>query len=124
MSKLTNICPDFPEWPNRWMGIESDLDYGKQLLEELRPFAEFLVEGGLSKKTVKRHLSNLWLLGGEIIRDVSLNVEYSIPALEKLMQSVGTNGGPYCRHLANDTEIDYYDGTCRKLHKYLAEIHK
>jgi hypothetical protein len=42
MSKLTDICPDFQEWPERWMGTEQDLDYGKQLREAMRPFAEFL----------------------------------------------------------------------------------
>ena len=121
MNKLNDICPDFAEWPDRWMGIEPDLAYGKQLLEELRPFAEFLTESGLTKKTVKRHLTNLWFLGGEIIRDVSLYNEYSIPASEKLMQSVGTDGGPICRHLEGDAEIKSYDSTCRKLYKYLKQ---
>jgi hypothetical protein len=46
MSKLTDICPDFYEWPECWMGVKRDLDYGKNLLEAMRPFAEFLAEGG------------------------------------------------------------------------------
>ena len=54
------------------MGTEQDLEYGKRLLAAMRPFAEFLAEGGLAKKTVKRHLTNLWILGGVIIRDLSL----------------------------------------------------
>ena len=124
MSKLIDICPDFPEWPERWMGSEPDLEYGKQLLEELRPFAEFLAESGLSKKTARRHLSNLWLLGGEIIRDVNMNSEYSIPASEKLRQSIGTDGGLYCRHLYGEAEIKSFDSTCRNLHKNLAGLDK
>ena len=121
MSKLTDICPDFPEWPERWMGTEQDFDYGKQLLESMRPFAEFLAEAGLAKKTIKRHLTNLWLLGGEIIRDVSLYSEYSTSAPEKLRQSIGPDGGPYCRHLDSEAEIKSFDGTCRKLHNYLED---
>jgi len=121
MSKLIDICPDFPEWPERWMGTEQDLDYGMRLLEEMRPFAEFLAEGGLAKKTIKRHLTNLWLLGGEIIRHVSLYDEYSTPASEKLRQSVGSDGGPYCRHLDSEAEMKSFDSACRKLHKYLEE---
>lgn len=121
MSKLTDICPDFPEWPERWMGVDEDLVYGKHLLEEMRPFAEFLAESGLTKKTIKRHLTNLWLLGGEIIRNVSLYEEYSIPASEKLRDSICPDGGPYCRHLDSEEEMRSFDSTCRKLHKYLKE---
>jgi hypothetical protein len=121
MSKLIDICPDFPEWPKRWMGIEPDLDYGKQLLEEMRPFAESLAESGLAKKTIRRHLTNLWLLGGEIIRNVSLYEEYHLPASKTLRQAVGPDGGPYCRHLDSVAEERSFNGTCRKLHKYLEE---
>jgi hypothetical protein len=121
MSKLTDICPDFAEWPERWMGTEQDFEYGKQLLEALRLFAEFLAEGGLAKKTIKRHLTNLWLLGGEIIRDVSLYSEYSTSASEKLRQSVGPDGGPHCRDLNRAAEMESFDSTCRKLHKYLED---
>ena len=119
MSKLTEICPDFPEWPERWMGTKQDLDYGQHLLEAMRPFAEFLLESGLAKKTVKRHLTNLWLLGGEIIRNVSLYKEYSTPASEKLRHAIGPDGGPYCRHMYSEAEMNSFDSTCRKLHKYL-----
>ncbi len=59
MSKLIEICPDFLEWPERWMGNDEDLEYGKKLLEEIRPFAESLAESGLTKRTIKKHLSYL-----------------------------------------------------------------
>lgn len=121
MNKLNDICPDFSEWPKRWMVIEQDFDYGNQLLEEMGPFANFLAESGLAKKTIERHLSNLWLLGGEIIRDVSFDNEYSTPASEKLRQSVGPDGGPYSGHLDSEAEMRSFDSTCRKLHKYLEE---
>lgn len=119
MCKLIDICPDFKEWPEHWMGIDSDLDYGRQLLEEFRLFAESLSESALTPKTVKRHLTNLWYLGGEIIRDVSLFNEYTIPAYDKLIQSIDTEGGPVCRHFVSEPEIKSYDSTCRKFYKYL-----
>jgi hypothetical protein len=124
MNKLIEICPDFPEWPERWKGIEPDLEYGNQLLVEIRPFAEHLADSGLSKKTIKRHLTNLWLLGGEIIRDVSMHEEYSVPASEKLRESVWPEGGPICRHLYSEAEINSFDSTCRKLYKFLASMDK
>ena len=101
------------------MGVERDLEYGKQLLEVIQPFAEHLASSNLSKKTINRHLTNLWLLGGEIIRDVSLYKEYSTPASEKLRNSVGSDGGPYCRHLHSEAELESFDSTCRKLHRFL-----
>jgi hypothetical protein len=119
MRTLLEICPDFPEWPKRWMGIEQDLEYGKDLLEIMRPFAEYLAKSNLTKKTVSKHLTNLWLLGGEIIRNVSLYEEYSTSALKKLKGSVGSDGGPYCRHINSEAEMRSFDSTCRKLHKYL-----
>jgi len=106
------------------MGIELDLNYGRQLLEVFKPFAVFLAESGLSDKTVKRHLTNLWFLGGEIIRDVNLNNEYSIPAIERIRQSVDADGGPYCRHLDNESEMKSFDNTCKKLYRYLIGIKK
>ncbi len=124
MDKLNEICPDFKEWPDRWMGIKPDLLYGRQLLEEFEPFAVFLVESGLTKKTIKRHLTNLWLLGGEIIRDVSLYDKYSIPAIDKIRQAVGDDGGPYCRHLDTETEMKSFDSTCRKRHRFLKARNK
>ena len=106
------------------MGIEPDLEYGNQLLDEIRPFAESLADSGISKRTIKRHLDNLWLLGGEIIRDVSTGQKYSVPASEKLRKSVWPDGGPSCRHLHSEEEIKSFDSTCRKLYKFLASMDK
>jgi hypothetical protein len=89
MRRLLEICPDFQEWPERWKGIELDLKYGKDLLEIMQPFAKHIAESNLSKKTINKHLNNLWLLGGEIIREVSLNEDYSTPAIRNLKKSIG-----------------------------------
>jgi len=37
----------------------------------LRPFIEHLASSSLSPKTIRRHVDNLWMLGGEIIRDLN-----------------------------------------------------
>jgi len=123
MNKIIKICPDFPkcapEWPKRWLVTEHDMEYGEQLLEEMRPCAEFIAESNLAKKTVKRHLENLWILGGEIIREVNLFEEHSTPAYQSLRQAIGPDGGPYCRHLDSETARTSFDSTCRKLYNYL-----
>ena len=54
------------------MGIEKDLPPGEQLVAYFRPFIEHLASSSLSPKTIRRHVDNLWILGGEIIRDLQL----------------------------------------------------
>ena len=114
-----DICPDFPTWPERWMGTEKDKLYGQDLLEAMRPFIEHLIMKDLKYKTIRRHMDNLWILGGEIIRSVSTYDEYDNLAAENLRDSVGPDGGPYCRGFLCEGEITSYDATCRKLHKFL-----
>ena len=121
MEKKTpdDICPDFPEWPSRWMGVERDLAYGRDLLEAMRPFVEDLIARGLKSRTIRNHMDNLWLLGGEIIRNVSTRHEYDIPPIQKIREMVGPDGGPYCQHLFSEREWVSYDRTCRRLAAFL-----
>ncbi len=122
MKTFEEICPDFTEWPKRWMVIDKDIPYGRGLIEAMRLFVERLIASGLKEKTIKKHIDNLWLLGGEIIRNVSLDDEYTTPPVKKLKQQVGLDGGPYCRHLETESELRAFDATCRKLHKFLQEF--
>jgi hypothetical protein len=41
------------------------------LLACFRPFIAHLASSNLSRKTIQKHVDNLWILGGEIIRDVN-----------------------------------------------------
>jgi hypothetical protein len=120
MKTPEDICPDFPEWPKRWMGSRRDVPYGEAITAAMRPFVEHLIASGLSTRLIRRHLDNLWLLGGEIIRDVNTGGEHKriLPA-HKLRQCVGVDGGPYCRHLSSDAEVRSFDATCRRLHAFL-----
>ncbi|MFH1039538.1 MAG: hypothetical protein V1789_12825 [PVC group bacterium] len=119
--KLTaeNICPDFPRWPESWQGDREDIPYGLGLIDEMRPFISHLIDSGLGKKTIRNHMNNLWLLGGEIIRWVNTYEEYAIPPAENLRRNVDEEGGPYCRHLNTEAEQRSFDSTCRKLHRFL-----
>ena len=115
------VCPDLDNWPKSWMGLEKDVIYGQGVLQAMLPFMEHLIERGLSRKTIRHHLNNLWLLGGEIIRRVSMDEEYDTLPLEMLKKSVDASGGPNCRHLDSDEEVNSYNATCRKLAKFLEE---
>jgi hypothetical protein len=117
--KPEDIVPDFVEWPERWMYVREDVAYGKDLLPPMNAFIVDLISKGLTRKTIRRHIDNLWLLGGEIIRHVNTYEEYHIPPIEKLKKSIGSDGGPYCRHIDSEAELASFDSTCRKLHRFL-----
>lgn len=113
-----DICPDFPEWPDSWAGDKKDVAYGQGLLDVMRPFVVYLISRGLKRKTLVRHLDNLWLLGGEIIRAVGMDDQYSVAPEESLRSCVDEDGGPFCCYIDTENEQSY-DATCRKLHKFL-----
>ena len=119
MKTPEDICADFPEWPGRWHGVEEDVPYGQGILDAMRPFVVHLISRGLKKKTIRNHMDNLWLLGGEIIRSVSMFDEYDLPPEGSLRRSVDDGGGPCCRYLHSEAQERAYDATCGKLHKFL-----
>jgi hypothetical protein len=110
------------EWPVAWMGVDEDVPYGQRLVAAMMPFIESLIASNISARVLKKHLDNLWLLGGEIIRDVSLHEDYdkSAPAA-KLWEALGPHEGPYCRHLHTASEQQSYDATCGKLYRFLKQ---
>ncbi len=67
---VSPYCRALDRWPRSWMGLEKDLTPGEQLLTSFRPCIEHLASSSLSPNTIRRHVDHLWLLGGEIIRDL------------------------------------------------------
>ena len=116
---LKDLCPDIDRWPQSWEGLPEDVAYGQKILEEIKPFLEYLIGCGLSKKTVKRHIDNLWLLGGELIRDINMDESLRQKApLGLIRDHVDEDGGPYCRHLDTEEDMRSFDATCRKFHEF------
>lgn len=101
------------------MGREQDLPPGELLLASLRPFIEHLASSTFSAKTIRRHVDNLWLLGGEIIRDLHSDPSLRKKAADQLLRSViHEEGGPLV-HNGSEEEQRSFDATCRKLHRFL-----
>jgi len=103
------------------MGWEIDVPCGQELVACFRPFIRYLASSGLSRKTIRQHVDNLWLLGGEIIGDLN-----HTPSLRKidielvLRERVHADGGPLI-HNASPEEQRSFDSTCRKLHRFLTQ---
>lgn len=114
-------CRDLDRWARSWMGLEKDLPPGEALVVCFRPFIEHLASSSLSPRTIRRHVDNLWLLGGEIIRD--LNYDPSLrkkPAEGLLRNAVQDDGGPLI-HNGSEEDQRSLDATCRKLHRFLTQ---
>ena len=114
-------CRDLSEWPERWMGEEKDLPPGRRLVEYFMPFLLHLAKSGLSKRTIQNHVDNMWLLGGEIIRDVNENPSLRKAAADRLVRNViHEDGGPLI-HNGWEDEQRSFDSTCRKFHRFLSQ---
>ena len=116
---VSEYCQDLTDWPRSWRGLDEDLPPGEALISCFRPFIAHLSSEGLSAKTIRQHVDNLWSLGGEIIRDLHYD-----PSLRKksaadlLRQAVHQYGGPAV-HNASAEQQRSVDSTCRKLHRFL-----
>jgi len=119
---LSNYCRDLAEWPHSWMGWGKDIPPGEKLVACFRPFLEHLVRSDLSRKTIRQHIDNLWVLGGEIIRDLnetpSLN---KVPVERVLLDVIDDEGGPLIHNCDSEEEQRSFDSTCRKLRRFLTQ---
>jgi hypothetical protein len=110
-SDTSAYCRDLDNWPRSWMGLEKDLPLGEQLLACFRPFIEHLASSSLSPKTIRKHVDNLWMLGGEIIRDLHYDSSQRKMAADRLLRNViHKDGGPLV-HNGSEEEQCSFDST-------------
>lgn len=108
------------DWPASWAGDDEDEPVGHGLVALLRPYVTDLHEQELADGTVRRHLDNLWLIGGEIIREIN-----DYPALRRkdarvlLLAAIQNGQAPLVRDLTEQEQASV-DATARKLLKFLA----
>ena len=103
------------------MGWEKDLPPGAALVACFRPFLESLVKSSLSRKTIRKHTANLWLLGGEIIRDLNETPSLRNMSVKRLLLNTITAGGPLLYHYDSEEQQRSFDSTCRKLRRFLGQ---
>jgi hypothetical protein len=104
------------------MGLEKDLPPGEKLVAYLRPFLEELVSSDLSRKTIQKHVDNLWALGGEIIRNLHENPSLRKKSIQQILHDrIDEEGGPllYAMESEEDQQRSF-DSTCKKLHRFLS----
>ena len=99
---------------------EPDRTIGTAIVNVLTPFIEHLIDRGLTRRTLKRHVDNLWTLGGEIISaanwDESLRQQ---DAKDLELNVIDEEGGPLLSNPFTIDEQKSFDTTCRKLNEFL-----
>jgi hypothetical protein len=102
------------------MGLEKDLPLGEQLVVLFRPFLESLAASDLSPKTIQKHVDNMWILGGEFIRDLNDDPPLRKRPVEQHLFKMIEYGGPLLHHGGEDQQTSF-DSTCRKFRRFLTE---
>ena len=117
---LVAYCPDLATWPQSWCGEERDVVPGGQIVAAFTPFLLDLLGQGLSRKTRNLHRDNLWLLGGEIIRDINEAPKLRRrPAIELILQVIANDEGPLIHGGFCEQEQRSFDSTRKKLNRFL-----
>ncbi|WP_293663043.1 hypothetical protein [Rhodoferax sp. OV413] len=118
---LASYCPDLATWAASWCGEERDVIPGAQIVAMFTPFLLDLLAQGLSRKTRNLHRDNLWLLGGEIIRDINDTPKLiKRPAAELVREAIANDEGPLIHGGFSEQEQRSFDSTCKKLNRFLA----
>jgi hypothetical protein len=100
---------------------ERDLSPGPQIVECFKPFLRHLLRLELSRKTLRKHRDNLWLLGGEIIVDLHEAPQLRQHSIDQVVRAaLDDEGGPLISSgLPEDQQA--FDLTCRKFHRFLKD---
>ena len=97
------------------------------LIQDLLEADHFACEDDVNRvahgsiRTIQKHVDNVWVLGGEFIRDLNYD-----PSLRKkpvdvvLRRMIEPDGGPLLYHGGEDEQRSF-DSTCRKLCRFLTE---
>ena len=74
----------------------------------------------LSRKTLRKHRDNLWLLGGEIISQLHKRPRLrKQPMVQVVFDAVDGEGGPLISHRSSEDQQRSLDATCRKFCRFL-----
>jgi hypothetical protein len=119
---LQSYCPDLDQWPASWAYEPRDIPHGLRIVECFKPFLREMLARYLSRKTMRLHRDNIWVLGGEVIRRLQMDSGLRRrPVQQVVLELIGDDGGPMLSHGQSEAEQRCFDATCRKLFRFLTE---
>ncbi|MDQ3774647.1 MAG: hypothetical protein M3461_09890 [Pseudomonadota bacterium] len=118
--RLAQYCPDLESWPRSWSVEPRDIAPGQRLVECFKPFLLHLLTLELSRRTLRTHRDNLWILGGEIIRNLHEDPPLRKRPLNTWLGSViDDEGGPLIYYCTSEEQQRSFDSTCRRFYRFL-----
>lgn len=117
---LSAFYPDLDNWPRSWCGTDDDILPGERIVDCFRPFLRHLAER-YSRKTIRKHADNLWVLGGEIIRDLHETPRLRKAPIEIRLFDIVQGGGPLPHHWTSEDQLQSFESTCRKFADFLQQ---
>ena len=118
--KIIEICPDFWDWPLAWSEVPRDIEFGKKVVKIMETWVEILINTRSGKQAVKRHLSNLFWLGGKLIYEVNLDEAHNKNVCDLILEKIDVHGELCCR--ATKAELDSFESTSWKFYGYLLAV--
>ena len=106
------------------MGFDKDIPAGEKMVACFKLFILHLAGLGLSRKTVRKHVDNLWVLGGELIRDLNETPSLRKRLIEDLVFEAVEDGGLLPHHCGSEEQLRSFESTCRKLRRFLEQQHR
>ncbi len=117
---LRTHCPDLDQWSRSWAYEPRDIPLGVRLIEYFTPFLRDLLTQQLSRTTLRRHRDNIWVLGGEVIRQLQMDSALRRMPIEQIVLGlIEEEGGPLLSHRQSEDEQRSFDATCRRLFRFL-----
>ena len=118
--QLAQYCPDLSNWPESWHFDDPDIVVGERIVQYLEPFLLHLLEQKLATKTLHKHRDNIWLLGGEVIRERYEDDKLMKLSVEALIaKMIHEDGGPLIHPRISEMQQESFDATCRKFYRFL-----
>ena len=92
------------------------------MLNVFKPFLVWLLDQGLSRKTLREHRDNVCTLGAEVIRQLNFHPELRKRTIKQVLtETLNGDDGPLIYPRCSEAEQFSFDVTCRKLHRFLTE---
>ena len=114
---LALFYSDLNDWPRSWCGTDGDIVPGEQIVDCFRPFLEHLAARYV-RKTIRLHAGNLWILGGELIRDLNQTPRLRKEPIGRLLSNLLRNGRLLRTSVYGDQQRSF-DSTCNKFLHFL-----
>lgn len=108
------------DWPKSWAGTHEDEPVGRRLVAVFHRFMIHLQQQELAAGTLRRHLDNLWLIGGQIIERANDNPSVRDKSAQALLlEAIQAGEAPLVDDLTQEQQAAL-DATARKLLKFVS----